>query len=190
VADTTAITITAIVTTGVASGVIGPAVAARLEGRRDERRFRHERVLQDSAEVRRMIDGTADRLDAVITAFDKASVKTSNLSLIEKRGTDLLDELESSVVGLERALSRLIVRVGSDSPLADTCREVIDAAREVEFDLMGVSNTMDLAMFNDAPPPPSLSEEMDKVFRGVVKLKALRPHFDAAAHEVAGAIVE
>jgi len=184
VADTTAITITAIVTTGIASGVIGPAVAASLETRRDGRRFRHERALQDTAEVRTMVDNTGDHLDAVVAAFARmASFEhASRLSLVDARGVKLLDQLEEAIDTMSRSLSRLIVRVGPQSPLAEICRDVIAVAHDIEFELMGVGNSVDLDKdFGE------ILQELGPIEEKVTKLKLLRPRYDAAAFATVGA---
>jgi len=138
-----------------------------------------------------MIDNTADQLDAVISAFDKASSYgyEERLSLVERDGVQILEDLEESVVRLERALSRLIVRVGGESAITDVCREVISAARDIEFELMGVSNKLDMVTLNNAPAP-NMFDALEDVFVGVEKLKALRPSYDTAAHKAAGAIIE
>jgi hypothetical protein len=58
VADATAISITAII----AAAVIGPAISAWSERRRDEGRFIHERQLGDAGNLRALLDEGADRL--------------------------------------------------------------------------------------------------------------------------------
>jgi hypothetical protein len=189
-ADTTAITITAIVTTGIVSGVLGPWVAARLEGQRDERRFRHERVMHDAAEVRAMIDETAEKLDAVVGEFDKVARwrNVENLSLVNDKGVQVLDRLQSVVVELERTLPRLIRRVGEGSSLTTIARQIVDVAHELELDLAGVANTMDV---NWGAAPSGYFVELDELFQKVEALKTeLRPRFDAAAHGEAGAVTE
>lgn len=186
-ADTTAITITAIVTTGVASGVIGPAVAARLESRRDERRFRHERGLQDTAEVRVMVDITGDQLDAAVAAFERVTSyeHAPHLSLIDARGIELLDQLEEAIDTLSRSLSRLAVRVGHQSPLTEICRDVISVAHDIKFELMGIGNSVDLKKDQS-----EIFQELRPVEEKVSKLKLLRPQYDAAAFGAVGAELE
>jgi hypothetical protein len=186
-ADTTAITITAIVTTGVASGVIGPAVAARLETRRDERRFRHERTLQDTAEVRAMVDSTGDQLDAVVATFARviSYEHAPHLSLIDAKGIELLDQLEEAIDTLGRSLSRLIVRVGPQSPLAEICRDVIAVAQDIKFELMGIGNSVDLKKDQS-----EIFRELQPVEEEMSKLKLLRPQYDAVAFETVGVDLE
>lgn len=67
-ADTTAITITAVVV----AGVVGPAITAMATGRGQKRLFRHERQLRDREDLRAQIDHLAGELNAMARAVSRA----------------------------------------------------------------------------------------------------------------------
>ena len=86
---------------------------------------------------------------------------------------------------MERSLSRLIVRVGPQGPLAEICRDVIAVAQDIKFELMGIGNSVDLKKDRS-----EIFRELQPVEEEMSKLKLLRPQYDAVAFETAGVDLE
>src|SRR4051812_42516010 len=133
VSGATAIAITAVVV----SGVLGPSMVALFQWRQDLRRFHHDRRLQDTVELRKWIDQTADALDDVVSTFETV---TQGRRFVQEstrhwEGNEypiykaLTDDLEESISRLERSLSRLITRLGEPNPLALVSREMVAAGQ-------------------------------------------------------------
>lgn len=67
-------------------------------------------------------------------------------------------------------MSRLIVRVGPQSPLAEICRDAIAVAQDIKFELMGIGNSVDLKKDQS-----EIFRELQPVEEEMSKLKLLRP---------------
>ena len=198
--DPTAIAITAIYVSGataiaitaiVVSGVLGPTTVALFQWRQDKRRFHHERRLQDTIELRQWIDKTADALDDVVTTFESV---THGRRFVQEstrhwEGNEypvykaLTGDLEDSIGTLERSLSRLITRLGEPNRLALVSREMVSAGQEVQDHLA------EMAGYYNVASPMGMKSAYDKLGDLVTSLKNLRPKYDLAAHEIAGAII-
>lgn len=194
-ADSTAISIAAIATTGLATGVAGPLIVSRATTRGQARKFRHERAVQDVVEVRQLLDETSEAFNLLLRRFAGLEALINKVG-VGTASEEALDELSDRMDQFEATTSRLAMRTGPDSDLAGICRTLISSVEEIQGDLYEASylrRRLDSDQLCDEDRQKISEEEWMTIFNAVGKagnLRQLQPAFVAAAYEVAGAVIQ
>ncbi|HWI97081.1 MAG TPA: hypothetical protein VNS60_13540 [Solirubrobacterales bacterium] len=193
--DSTAISIAAIATTGLATGVAGPLIVSRATSRGQMRKFRHERAIRDVAELRQLLDETSEAFNFMLRRFAGLDALINKVG-VGKASEEALDELSDRIDQFEATASRLAMRLGPDGELTAICRRLIASVEEVQSDLYEADllrRRLDEDRLTDEERKQTTVEEMKTVFNAVEKagnLRQLQPAFVAAAYDVAGAATQ
>lgn len=186
--DTTLISVVAIVVAGVG----GPAITSWATTRGQGRKFRHERAVRDTDEVRRLVDETGAALNEVIRHCASVGSMVHELG-IGRASSAVLGELEEKVEDFEATSARLRIRTGPESEVADVCAELVDAVERLEGQLTYIGmliRMLDSERGSEAERK-SRSDQfqaaIDELLAQAKALRELRPVYIAAAHRLAGA---
>ena len=193
--DATAISIVAIATTGLATGVAGPLIVSRATSRGQMRKFRHEWAIRDIAEIRQLLDETSEAFNLMLRRFAGLDALINKVGVGEA-SEEALDELSDRLDQFEATASRLAMRTGPGGELTATCRRLISSVEEIQSDLYEahlLRRRLDGDRLTDEDRKEITAEEIMTVINAVEKagnLRQLHPAFVAAAYDVAGAVTQ
>lgn len=164
-ADSTAIAITSLVVTGVAT-VAAPTISARLQNKRERERAAHEERSADKSELRSLLDETAEALDQL-----QQDLRGSTGILIVKAPPPWPDdEVQEALTRVwdtrdrvARLAARLAIRLGRDAAAVRALDDVRAVADDIGR-LVGVSTTAG-GWMSEAPDRLEPIEEADAFAR-------------------------
>ena len=164
--DSTIVAVVAIVTTGIVTGIAGPAITALATSRGQKRKFHQERFLRDSDEIRRHLDSTLGALDSLVRCLTGLGSLVTSLG-IGAASSQLLDELEREAESFNQRLARLTIRVGPDTELIRICDQLIEAVHEVQAELVlisGLGHVLDDDQLDDEERVRKTSEHRQMIW--------------------------
>jgi hypothetical protein len=188
VADSTVVTVVAVLVAGVA----GPGITAWATTRGQARKFRHERAASDTAEVRRLLDDTGGALSDMIRYLAGVGALIHQVGIGEA-ASSVLSELEQKIEDFQATSAHLTIRCGPNTEIAAVCSQLVATAESIEAELtyIGVMIRRLDSDRNDDAEREKLSQlfldAVEKVRGSATALRELRPAYVLAAHRLAGA---
>jgi len=179
--DSTIIAVVAIVTTGVTTGIAGPAITSWATTRGQKRKFKHERYLRDSAELRDLVDETAVALDELVRFTELGNVLKGSTD--NDRSTQYVTDLQSRIETFERWATRLTIRTGPQSSISQSCSSLSAKASDLGTEITRIRMFRSGAFFGPdadeqaADPGRASREAYDRLRINVEELEALVPDF-------------
>jgi len=129
VPDTTRVAIVGIAATAL-TGIGGPYVSGLLEGKREERRYRHERLLRDFDELRELLDSCAEAINAYIDALSATESRFMFMRLSDIASyTDAMGVLGDAKKEAYVRNRKLVIRLGRAHSVVEAygvCLRVLD----------------------------------------------------------------
>jgi hypothetical protein len=168
-ADPNAVAITSIVVAGVAT-ISAPLLAARTQARREQRRVLVEKELRDLDELRELLDAAS----ACLHDLDDAAHKVQDVLHERPQGppTRLYDAYWAQHWTAIRMRSRLAIRVGSESLVAQSYAQAVEASRDAFVWLLSRETMQELERGDDLGDQLSLRAddflEHDQRFKGAI----------------------
>jgi hypothetical protein len=161
-----------------ATSISAPLIAGRNQRRSDDAKFRHERAMKDTDELRALVDEIATTIPAVIQK--QAALRSKHNTSGSTDANDYTEQMNAFTRAREELIhldTRLLLRVGYDHPVRKACalavQEISDAGADA-LTLVGL----------DRPP---LDDWQERSTRERATMWAAQQRFLEAASEFVSA---